>query len=390
MMMRSITQRPETLLVLMAVGASLSFATWMTLIDNFSIHRANFSGKEIGVLQSLREVPGFLAFAVIFLIMLLREQRLAYLSLALLGLGTAVTGFFPSALGLYLTTVLMSIGFHYYETLQNSLTMQWVEKDRTPEVFGRLLAAGSAASVFAFALIWLVFDQFNVGFSAVYAMSGCATALIAVIAWRMFPDFPQRTQQHKHLVVKRRYLLYYALVFMSGARRQIFVVFAGFLLVEKFGYGVQQIASLFLLNALINIWLAPIVGRWIGRAGERVALILEYLGLVVIFCAYAFVESAVAAAALYLIDHVLFSLSIAITTYFQKIADPADIASTAGVAFSINHIAAVVLPVFFGIVWIISPPAVFLAGALMAAISLCLSFYVPRAHDLRTMTSLNG
>lgn len=369
--------RPEVLLLLMAVGVPLSFSTWMALIDNFSIHQAGFGGREIGILQSLREVPGFLAFGVIFLLLLIREQPLAYISLAVLGLGTALTGFFPTVLGLYVTTVIMSMGFHYYETLQNSLAMQWIEKEKAPEVFGRMIAAGSFASVLAFGLIWLAFGKLSIDYRWVYAIGGGLTLAIAAVAWLYFPRFPEIVQQHKHIVLRKRYWLYYALVFMSGARRQIFIVFAGFLLVEKFGFAVENIAGLFLLNAVVNIWLAPRIGRLISVIGERSALILEYVGLIIVFTAYAFVNNETLAAALYVIDHMFFALAIAIKTYFQKIADPADIASTAGVSFTINHIAAVLLPVAFGFLWLISPSAVFLCGAAMAGVSLILSLFVP-------------
>jgi MFS family permease len=165
---------------------------------------------------------------------------------------------------------------------------------------------------------------------------------------------------------------------MSGARRQIFVVFAGFLMVEKFGYDVGAIALLFLINAAINIWLAPKIGRLIARIGERRALIFEYIGLIGVFTAYAFVDNATLAAGLYVVDHLFFALAIAIKTYFQKIADPADIASTAGVSFTINHIAAVVIPAVFGFLWLASPAAVFLAGSAMAACSLVMALNVPR------------
>ncbi len=120
-------RRPEVLLFLMAGSVPLSFATWQALLNNFAVERAAFTGAEIGVLQSLREVPGFLAFAVVFLLFFVREQRLAYLSLLLLGLGTAITGYFPSIVGLYITTVVMSLGYHYYETLQISLALQWID-----------------------------------------------------------------------------------------------------------------------------------------------------------------------------------------------------------------------------------------------------------------------
>lgn len=370
-------RRPDILLYLLAGAVPLSFATWQTLLNNFAIERAAFTGAEIGILQSLREVPGFLAFAVVFLLLLIREQRLAYISLLLLGLGTAVTGFFPTVIGLYITTVIMSLGYHYYETLQTSLSLQWIEKEHAPEILGRIIAVGSFTSIVTFALIWLASDFAGLDFSWVYLLGGGLTVVVACICWLGFPSYPEKVVQHKKMVLRKRYWLYYALTFMSGARRQIFIVFAGFLMVEKFGFDVGQIALLFLLNAGINIWLAPRIGRLIGRIGERKALIFEYVGLMGVFTAYAFVDDAMLAAGLYVVDHLFFALAIAIKTYFQKIADPKDIAATAGVGFTINHIAAVVIPAVFGIIWLTSPAAVFLAGTAMAAFSLLLSFNVP-------------
>ncbi len=371
-------RRPEVLLLLMASAVPLSFATWQTLLDNFAIHRAAFTGAEIGMLQSLREVPGFLAFAVVFLLLVMREQSIAFVSLVLLGVGTALTGWFPSVLGLYCTTVLMSIGFHYYETMQISLSLQWIDKRRAPETLGRLIAAGSFASIVTFGLVWAAFELLDLDYRWVYVIGGGLTAGIAVLAWLVFPRFPEKVLQRKHIVLRKRYWLYYALTFMSGARRQIFIVFAGFLLVQKFGFDVATITLLFLVNAAMNIWLAPRIGRLIGRIGERRALLIEYSGLIAVFTAYALVESAAIAATLYVVDHLFFALAIAIKTYFQKIADPADIAATAGVGFTINHIAAVLLPALFGLVWLFSPALVFLCGAAMAGISLLLALNVPR------------
>jgi len=382
-------RHPELLLLLMAGAVPLSFATWQALLNNFAIERAAFTGAEIGILQSLREVPGFLAFAVVFLLLLVREQRLAYLSLLLLGLGTAVTGYFPSVLGLYVTTVVMSLGYHYYETLQISLSLQWIDKKKAPETLGRIIAVGSFTSILTFGLIWLAFDLAGLDFRWVYLLGGGLTVALAAFAWLAFPQFPEKVRQHRHMVLRRRYWLYYLLTFMSGARRQIFIVFAGFLMVEKFGYSVGQITLLFLINAVLNVVFAPRIGRLIGRWGERRALVFEYLGLIGVFAAYAFVENANVAAGLYIVDHLFFALAIAIKTYFQKIADPGDIASTAGVSFTINHIAAVILPAVMGIVWLVSPPTVFLSGAAFAAASLLLSRLVPSNPEPGNETQLN-
>ena len=371
-------RKPEYLLVLLSVAATLAFSVWLALLNNFAVEQVAFTGREIGILQSLREIPGFLAFTAVLVLLIAREQVFALVSIGLLGIGVAMTGFLPTEYGLYFTTVVMSIGFHYFYTVQQSLTLQWIEKDRTPEVMGRLSSAGSIAAIAAFALVWLGVEYFDAGYRVLYLVAGGVTIVLAIAAAVLFPVFPQKVQQRKHLLMRRRYWLYYALTFMSGARRQIFMVFAGFLMVEKFGFSAANIAMLFLVNHVINAWAAPKIGRLISRFGERSALTLEYLGLIIIFTAYAFVEWAWLAMLLYVLDHLLFAMAIAIKSYFQKIADPADIASTAGVAFTINHIAAVVIPVIFGLIWLKSPAVVFLAGAAMAALSLVLARLVPR------------
>ena len=371
-------QRPELLLILMASAVPLSFAAWQALLNNFAVEQIAFTGREMGILQSLREIPGFLAFGTVYLLLVLREQALALVALLLLGIGTALTGFFPSVLGLYLTTLLMSLGFHYYETMQTSLTLQLIEKERTAETLGRMMAAGSLAAIITFALIWSGTHFLQVNYRWLYLAFGGSTIMVALAAWRLFPLFPAKTLQHKHMVVRRRYWLYYALTFMSGARRQIFMVFAGFLMVEKFGYQVGEIALLFLVNASLNVLFARKIGRLIARFGERNALRFEYSGLILVFCGYALVESSRLAAGLYILDHFFFALAIGLKTYFQKVAAPEDIASTAGVSFSINHIAAVVIPASFGLVWLNSPSLVFFCGAGMAMVSLSLSCLIPR------------
>ena len=361
----------------MTVAMTIAFATWMALLNNFVIDRADFTGVEIGILQSVREIPGFLAFTAVFVLLMIREQFFAYLSLALLGIGVAIAGYFPSVIGLYLTTFLMSVGFHYFETVKQSLSLQWLSVDEAPKVLGQLIAAGSIASLLVYSCLWLFQGYFGVSYEAIYIFGGGLCLMLTAWTWAVFPRFESTVVQRKNLVLRKRYWLYYALTFMSGARRQIFVVFAGFLMVEKFDYSVSDVAALYLINHVFNWAFASRIGALIGRIGERRALTFEYCGLMCVFTAYAFVDNASWAAALYILDHLFFSLAIAIKTYFQKIADPADMASTAGVAFTINHIAAVIIPVLFGFIWLISPATVFLIGTSMAAISLLLALNIP-------------
>ncbi len=370
-------KKPENMLLLMAIGVPLSFDIWRTLLNNFAIERVAFTGDLIGILQSLREVPGFLAFTVIFVLLLVREQRLAVVALATMGLGTALTGFFPTVYGLYFTTILMSVGFHYFEAIQTSLSLQWLPKSSAPIIMGRLISVGAFGGLMTFGFVYLAFDLFDLDFVWMYLIGGGATVLVAFAGYSLFPQFESHTVQHKHIVLRKRYWLYYALTFMAGARRQIFVVFAGFMMVERFGFAVDEMALLFLANGALSMFLAPKIGRLIAHWGERRALTLEYIGLIGVFIGYAFVANAYVAVGLFIVDHIFFAMAIAIKTYFQKIADPADIASTASVGFSINHVAAVVIPAVFGIIWMVAPAVVFLLGAAMAGGSLVLSRLIP-------------
>jgi len=368
---------PATLLVLMSIAMPIAFNTWNALLNNFVIERAAFTGVEIGILQSLREIPGFIAFTTVFVLLLIREQTFAVLSLATLGVGVAATGFFPTVYGLYFTTVVMSLGFHYFEAVKQSLSLQWLSKDEAPQVLGRLISIASITSLIVYAALWMLLELFELDYLWNFLIAGAICAGLAVVMWVGFPHFESRTKQHSHLVLRKRYWLYYALTFFSGARRQIFMVFAAFLMVEKFGYTAAQVTMLFLINYAFNWLFAEKIGALIRRIGERRALTFEYTGLIVVFTAYALVENAYAAAALYVIDHMFFALYIAMSTYFQKIADPADLASSAGVSFTINHIAAVVVPAALGLVWVHSNAAVFFVGTGFALCSLTLALNVP-------------
>ena len=387
-------QRPEALLMLMAFAMPVAFATWSALLNNFTVERAGFDGHDIGWLHTVREVPGFLAVGVILVIMVVREQVLALSSLILLGVATALTAQFPSLGGLLFVTLLSSIGFHYYETVNQSLQLQWLPKDRAPRMLGTLLAIGSGATFLAYGLIVVTWRAFDLSYDLVYWLAGGFTALVALAALLLFPQFESPHPQTKEFVLRRRYWLYYALQFMSGARRQIFIVFASFMMVERYGLQVHEVTALFMVTLAVNMVAAPLIGRAVGHFGERAALVVEYGGLTAVFVLYAglylFDWGVAVACALYVANHVFFALALAIKTYFQKIAAPGDIAPTAAVAFTINHIAAVFLPAALGYLWLTSPVSVFALAAGMAGVSLVLSTLVPRHPEPGRETVLAG
>ena len=372
----------------MSIAMPIAFNAWSAMLNNFVVEKAAFTGVEIGILQSLREVPGFLSFTLIFVLLVIKEQTFAVFSLALLGLGVCLTGFFPTVYGLYFTTVLMSIGFHYFEAVKQSLSLQWLSKEEAPIILGKLLAVGSLTSLIVYGCLWTLLEFFQLPYWINFAIAGGICIFLALVMFIFYPAFPSKVEQNQNLVLRKRYWLYYLLTFLSGARRQIFVVFAAFLMVEKFGYSASQVTLLFLVNYAFNYLFAEKIGSLIGKFGERRALTFEYIGLIIVFIAYGLVENATLAAFLYILDHMFFALAIAITTYFQKIADPKDMASNAGVSFTINHIAAIVVPALLGLVWMWSHSLVFYIGAIFALLSLIAAQFIPKSPSPENETRI--
>ena len=367
--LKAIQQNPMyRFLMVLTISSSIGLQTWRTLFDNFAVKAAGLDGNHIGVIQSVREIPGFLALLAVFAIMLIKEHRLSALSILVLGIGVAVTGLFPSYSGLLFTTLIMSFGFHYYETTNQSLTLQYFDKQTSPWVFGKLRSQAAASNITIGIIIYFIAPILP--FAQIYLLIG--GFIIAAGCWGFFQNPVDRNivPQHKKMIFRKKYWLFYFLTFMSGARRQIFVAFAVFLLVKKFQFTVQEITILFVINNLANYFLSPLVGKGIIRFGERKILSLEYFSLIFIFLAYATVESKTLVAILYILDHIFFNFAIAIRTYFQKVGDPRDIAPSMAVGFTINHIAAVVLPAIGGLLWIVDYRIPFVCGAILSIVSL--------------------
>jgi len=362
-------------LLLLLLCATGGLQAWRTLFDNFAVHMVGLDGYHVGIIQSMREIPGFLALLVVYALLFIKEHRLAALSVLILGLGVALTGLFPSFYGVVFTTVMMSFGFHYFETTYQSLTLQYFSKEQSPIVFGQLRSMASACNI-AVGLFFLGLAPY-LSYSTLYLCFGGVIIICVLRTARINPHQKGLPLQKKQVVFRSTYWLFYLLTFFAGARRQIFIAFAVFLLVKKFDFTVQEIAALFLFNNAVNYFLSPYIGKCIVKFGEHKVLSLEYLALLIIFLGYALVEDRYIAALLYIIDHIFYNFAIAIRTFFQKIADPTDIAPSMAVGFTINHIAAVLLPALGGFLWLIDYRILFVAGAVLSVFSLIAVQMIP-------------
>lgn len=178
----------------MSIALPVAFSTWSALLNNFVIEQAGFTGVEIGILQSLREVPGFLAFTTVFVLLIIREQPFAVVALALLGIGVALAGVFPTPIGLYCTTILMSTGFHYFEVLKQSLALQWFSKEEAPQAMGKLISVGAITSLIVYVVLWCLLELLQLDYIWIYMIAGGLCCCFAVFMWIAFPPFQGRTR----------------------------------------------------------------------------------------------------------------------------------------------------------------------------------------------------
>ncbi len=355
-------------LLITSIASQVGMQGWMILINNFAVDVAGLNAFDMGMVQSLREVPGFLSLLVIYVLLVFTEHRAAAFSVLLLGLGVSLTGFFPSFWGVAFTTLIMSTGFHFFEPLNQSLSLQYYNLETAPLVLGRLRAAAAisniAVGVAIFALTGLL------DYTGLFILIGAAVTGMGL--WAVFQDPSDKNMppQHKKMLLRGRYWLFYALTFLSGSRRQIFMVFATFLLVKKFDFSLTAMSALFVVNNIVA-WVAnPIIGRMINRFGERALMSFEYVVVILVFLTYAFTDSPILAGAMFIVDQLVFNFAVCLRTYLQKIADPKDIAPSSAMGFTINHVAAVFIPALGGYLWTVDYRIPFLAGAVMGVMSL--------------------
>ena len=368
-------QRPMLrFLAILTAASMIGIQGYTILFNNFAVEMVHLEGRHVGIIQSFREIPGFLALLAVYMLLVIREHRLSALSIVILGFGVAVTGLLPSYGGVIFSTLVMSVGFHVYETTNQSLTLQYFATHISPIVIGRLRSIAAASSIASAVLIWVLGEFFD--YQGMFLVVGALVFLAG--CWGLFQDPTHRgvPTQRLRMVVRRRYWLFYLLTFLSGARRQIFTVFSIFLLVKIFHFSVREVTVLFLVNNAINWFLNPLIGRAIVAWGERTLCSVEYAGVILIFLAYAAASSKGLVAAMYILDSILFNFSVAIRTYFHKIADPGDIAPSTAVGITINHMAAVFLPALGGFLWMIDYRIPFYGGALLGVVSLFFAQFI--------------
>lgn len=346
---------------------------------NFFSEELNLAGLQMGYYTAGHETAGFFLVAFAALTVRVPAVRMAAIALFITGIGYGAYSIVDSFGELLFWAILGSLGFHSFTQLYYLLAMGLADEGYEGRVLGRLQSVGSAGTLVAMLLALVL--TVNIGYRNIFVMSGIIVALGGV-ALLFVPPNPKMVRQ-QGFVFKRRYWLYYLLNLLDGCRFEIFSTFAIFALVDAYGVDVQTIVMLMIANAILTWAAAPIIGAWVDKSGERVVLTATYIGHVVVFVGFAVLQNVYLLFAMYLGYRVLDVARLAINTYLKKVCEPADLSPSLAMGVTMNHAAAVVIPITGGMLWqTFGYQVSFLFGAFFVFLSVLVTQLIPSHAQL--------
>jgi MFS family permease len=376
-------RRDWQLFTLIVFLFGFGFAVYGGVFQNFLRDRLHANELNLGSIESLREIPGLLAALMAGTLYALAESRVAALGLMVAAVGIGSTGLFGTFLPLVTITVFWSIGFHLWATVQSAITLALAKGNEGGRHLGRMSGVGAAATISALGLSWLVSllvphaGHTSWFYPASFAIAGGLIFLSGILATRLSAHADSRGRQR--IVLRKEYGLYYFLTFLEGCRRQIFSIFASFALILVYHQSVEAMLFLQFVNSVL-IWItAPRIGRLMDQIGEKNPLTFYAIGLIVVFLGYATVHKVWALYALFLIDNVLFSFGVGFTTYLHRIVRTNEMTPCLAMGTTMNHIAAVTVPVGGALLWKESGnyQLPFWVGVAIAGVSLVATRWLP-------------
>ncbi len=356
-----------------AVGFSLTLQ--IALNANFAVEEMNLSGLQQGLLEMFRESCGIFALGILALLAGLAEPLIGAAVLVFLAVGLGSYCYVHNYFWLIIASLVWSQGLHIWMPLPNSMGLALAEPGREGRRIGQIQAAGAAGSGLGLVCA-LALNTAGVSIRPLYILAG-SVALIASAACLYIPR--QIRSEKPKLVIRRKYGLYYLLNFLEGWRKQIFLAFAGFLLVKVYGTPLSTMLIMWIVVQAIGWFSSPAVGRLIDRIGERKILVFYYSFMTVCFLGYAFIRTKYILYGVFLLDSCFFVFAMALTTYIGRLAPANEKTMTLSMGVAMNHIAAVTMPLVGGIVWkYLGYKWTFLIGSAAAFASILAAVKVPK------------
>jgi len=357
----------------------LGFGMYSACAANFATEIIRIRPMGIGYLEAVREVPGFLCVFVAALTMRIVEPILGSLALSFLAGGVGAYATVHGVPSLLVWSFVWSVGLHTWMPISSSLTLNLAGERDKGKRMGQTAGFGSVGSVLG--LLSVACIAHRLSYPTWFVLAAVLIAVGAVMLLTLRRDIGHMDKPR--MVWKPKFRRYYLLSLLEGGRKQVFFTFAPFTLTKIYHAPLRLMAALFVINGIVNIIGFPFVGRLIDRIRERRILLVSYSCLILVFALYGTVHRAPevfgvsvrcvlpALCALYCLDNLLYLSTTCLTTYVQRIAEPEDLMPTLSMGVTMNHVAAVLVPLIGGFLWSrYSYPVMFFAGGVVVIMSL--------------------
>jgi len=354
---RKLRGNPELVLFLLAVFAlGTSNGIFQTTYNNYLSDVFGIGATARGALEFPRELPGFLVALFAGALFFLAENRVAALAAAVTSAGMIGLGLTDHSWArMLLFTVVWSIGQHVEMPMRSAIAMSLGTQRQHGRRLGQTQAARVGATIVGGLLVWIVIDYVGSNYTITFTAGGLAALVGAIFYLRLRSG--QHRQQRGRFVVKRRYSLYYLLCSLFGARKQVFLTFAPWVLVKIFGEPASTFAKLWIASSIIGVFFQQRLGDLIDSWGERRVLMADGCLLVLICLGYAFANrlplpEGAAVWVLYgcyVMDQLLLGVENARSAYLAKIAErPGDVSPSLSMGISLNHMVSMLVPFIGG------------------------------------------
>ncbi|MCP4638792.1 MAG: MFS transporter [bacterium] len=372
-----------------AILMTAGLATYEAVFNNFLADTYQLEADARGFLELPREFPGFgvVAFAGVL-------SWLAVTHLGIVGVIVFVIGMIGMALWgstHYLLMMLMmmiaSAGQHLLQPVTSSIALALSDEHNRGRRLAQLGVVTTIGAACGTGLVTFGFNADMPHYTTWFLVAGAIAAGAAFLYWKL--HMPDLHQPRAGLVIRKQFWLYYLLEFLFGARKQIFITFGFWVLVQEYEAPASYIARLLMIASLLGLGFKPLTGWAIDHFGERAVLMADGL-LLSLVCvgygyAYAFAggnrETALLiASACFIGDNLLFALGNGRAVYISRLTESSqELTSTLAMGVSINHVASMVVPLLGGLIWVaMGYSNVFTAAAILALIISAVSTMVPK------------
>jgi len=381
-----IRQSSRELLLFASAAMILGMAISMmnATFNNFLNDRFALTGFERSFLEFPRELPGFLVVFVSAALWFLGSRHLGVFSMLLAGIGAFLIGFAsPAYWVMVIWLFIYSMGDHLFMPIASTIGMELAREGQDGRRLGQLNAIRNAAAILGSFLVFLGFRYLGFTFEITFTIAAVFFFVAAFLLYQMTPA--KVAERHSYLQLHREYKLYYMLNIISGARKQLFITFAPWVLVQVFEQPTQIMATLFTIGGVIGILFQPLLGWSIDKFGERFVLSSEAIILIVVCAGYGFAKflfpheiAFLVVCVAFLVDQMIFSVGMARATYMKKIAkEPGDIQPALTAAVTIDHVFSISAALVGGVLWsVFGFQYVFLMGAVLALINFFVALQV--------------